>query len=221
MKPIVIEAKDKADIDQAIDILTVSLQDDPSKVYFFPAGMDRSQHTKFMIQKIFKISQNAHRLYVCKSGQTVVGASMWFPPGYEMSYFSMLKNGLLKLPFIFGLPVTFRIIQSITISDKNKLSITGKMDYWHLFYIGVHPDHQNKGYGAQVLAPILEESDKSGIPVFLENFTDANTRFYERNGFEVKSYYRFNEDILMRNMVRQPGAVYKKIPHATKEKNQR
>jgi len=209
----VFETKDSGDIEQAIHVISVAVENDPNKVYYFPDREDRAKHTKFMVEKLFRSSEKDNRVIIGKVGSQVVGSSMWFPPGYQISYTSLIRNGLLKTPFLFGLGAFIKMIQSLSIADKGRAEVTGDVKHWQLFYIGVHPDHQNKGYGAQLLAPVLKESDKTGVPILLENFTDANTRFYERNGFEVKSRFRFDENTHMRYMVRHPGAAFKKIPH--------
>ncbi len=55
--------------------------------------------------------------------------------------------------------------------------------YWYLGVLATHPDRQREGLATAVLAPILDEADRSNIACCLETSTAANRRFYERRGF--------------------------------------
>ena len=54
---------------------------------------------------------------------------------------------------------------------------------WYLSILGISPDAQGRGLGAQLLAPTLAEADAAGVPCFLETFTPRSVAFYERLGF--------------------------------------
>ncbi|MEU7002316.1 GNAT family N-acetyltransferase [Nonomuraea sp. NPDC046570] len=57
--------------------------------------------------------------------------------------------------------------------------------HWYLASMATHPDWQNRGLGASVLAPALRRCDLDGVPAFTETASEANVRFYRRAGFEV------------------------------------
>jgi ribosomal protein S18 acetylase RimI-like enzyme len=54
---------------------------------------------------------------------------------------------------------------------------------WYLTIIGVHPEGQGRGVGAQLLRPTLQEASERGAHAFLETFSGRTVRFYERAGF--------------------------------------
>ena len=54
----------------------------------------------------------------------------------------------------------------------------------YLFTIGVRPRAQGKGLGRRLIAPVLAECDRLGLPAYLENSNPANRGFYGANGFE-------------------------------------
>jgi len=56
---------------------------------------------------------------------------------------------------------------------------------WYLSILGISPDAQGRGLGAQLLAPTLAEADAAGVPCFLETFTPRSVAFYERLGFRT------------------------------------
>jgi GNAT superfamily N-acetyltransferase len=58
-------------------------------------------------------------------------------------------------------------------------------DAWYLSIAGIKPDYQRQGLGAGLLMKVLNETDKNGIPTYLETFTPKNIRFYERMGYQI------------------------------------
>lgn len=57
----------------------------------------------------------------------------------------------------------------------------------HLYvsFLAVRPSHQGQGLGAALLRPYLDEADREGLGVYLENTKEQNLPFYRRHGFEV------------------------------------
>jgi GNAT superfamily N-acetyltransferase len=55
--------------------------------------------------------------------------------------------------------------------------------HWYLGVLATHPARQGEGLASAVLAPVLDEADRSGIPCCLETSTESNRRFYARRGF--------------------------------------
>ena len=55
----------------------------------------------------------------------------------------------------------------------------------HLYIIGVATARQGRGYGGTLLRALIEESERVGLPVYLETETKDNVRMYERFGSQV------------------------------------
>jgi GNAT superfamily N-acetyltransferase len=51
--------------------------------------------------------------------------------------------------------------------------------------VGVDPCHRGKGYGRQLLQPVLDHCDRNGLGAYLENSKEQNLTFYRLQGFEV------------------------------------
>lgn len=80
----------------------------------------------------------------------------------------------------------------ISITDFMNQKVDAKIfsKSWYLSIVGIQPSFQNKGLGASLIDPVLNESDKLGINTYLETFTPRNMKFYERLGYEaLESYY--------------------------------
>lgn len=67
-------------------------------------------------------------------------------------------------------------------------SASGKVvddNYWYLSIVGILPEHQGKGLGAELLEQVLKETDQLQIPTYLETFTPRNVTFYNRFGYHT------------------------------------
>lgn len=57
--------------------------------------------------------------------------------------------------------------------------------HWCLNVLGVEPSRQGLGIGSQLMQPILQRADESGLAGYLETMKAGNVSFYRRHGFEV------------------------------------
>ncbi|MDH4261542.1 MAG: GNAT family N-acetyltransferase [Spirochaetia bacterium] len=189
---------------EALKVLTSSIIDDPNKVYYFPEKEDRVKNSPWMIERLSKALSKFDEKYALVENSKIVAVAMWIPPGKHITMGQLLRYGILQLPFRIGFKKFLKVISSLNVGEKIQKEVTQGKNHWHLFYIGVDPNHQRKGFGSMILKPGLEVADKQKLPVFLQNFTVENTNFYQKNGFKVMKFYNFSDDILMRNMLREP-----------------
>ncbi|HSW35494.1 MAG TPA: GNAT family N-acetyltransferase [Candidatus Limnocylindrales bacterium] len=71
--------------------------------------------------------------------------------------------------------------------------------------IGVASEFQGQGFGSRLLGALIIESERAGIPLYLETESEGNVRWYEKFGFE--SIKQVNLPVLnlpMWEMVRKP-----------------
>ena len=62
-------------------------------------------------------------------------------------------------------------------------------DAWYLSILGVRPAEQGRGIGQRLLAPTIAEADAAGATSWLETFTTAAARFYERVGYRLVAWH--------------------------------
>jgi GNAT superfamily N-acetyltransferase len=62
-------------------------------------------------------------------------------------------------------------------------------DAWYLSILGVRRSEQGRGIGLRLLAPTLAQADAAGAATWLETFTTAAARFYERAGFRLMAWH--------------------------------
>jgi ribosomal protein S18 acetylase RimI-like enzyme len=57
--------------------------------------------------------------------------------------------------------------------------------HWYLFVIGIHSEHQKKGYASKLLKPFLSYFDEEGISCYLETHRESNTEIYRNYNFDL------------------------------------
>lgn len=55
--------------------------------------------------------------------------------------------------------------------------------HWYLSILATNPNRQNQGLGSRTIAPMMERSDRTGVPIYLESSNPRNHAFYLRHGF--------------------------------------
>jgi len=55
--------------------------------------------------------------------------------------------------------------------------------HWHLAFLAVHPDHQDRGLGGKLMALVHQELEVDGVPAYLEATNSNNVRLYHRTGY--------------------------------------
>ena len=114
------------------------------------------------------------------AGGPAQGAAIWMAPG-------QWKIGGLEL--LGQLPMLFRLGGD----TPRALGLLSKVEkvhptepHWYLAILGTAPEHQGKGVGGALMAPVLKKCDEEGLPAYLESSKESNIPFYQRHGFEVK-----------------------------------
>jgi ribosomal protein S18 acetylase RimI-like enzyme len=110
------------------------------------------------------------------------GAALWAPPGFWRETWVDQIRAMRPSLRLFGLSPAarrgFELLRAIEHAHPAG-------DHWYLAVLGTHPDHQGKGVGASLLAPVLARCDLDGTPAYLESSNPQNVAFYNRFGFEV------------------------------------
>ncbi len=189
----------KSDWKTVADIAGEAFADDPVNQHIF--GKPAS------IRSMFRVM--ARELYVphgfCHL-HPAGGSTMWLPPGStaESSTFGLMKFALGQLRH--GTPGAI----------QRGLAVSEQMQDWHpkdphvyLFAIGTTKNARGKGVGKGLLKPVLDASDKAGMPVYLENSNPANSGFYGAHGFERMGTFHIDGEgsPIMEPMWRTPKPV--------------
>jgi ribosomal protein S18 acetylase RimI-like enzyme len=75
----------------------------------------------------------------------------------------MMSHGAAAMGFSLGLRSVYRLSDYVKYVERSESKETkGLGVYWSLYSIGVDPDMRRRGYGSQLLQPVLRMADKAG-----------------------------------------------------------
>ena len=107
------------------------------------------------------------------------GVALWDPPERARAFRARLAFAL-RMCARLGRASSRLAAVAGTLADFHP-----REPHWYLGVIGVEPEHQGRGIGTSLMAPLLDRCDAERLPAFLETATPANLRFYKGRGFEV------------------------------------
>ena len=121
--------------------------------------------------------------YLLPDGDRVGAACMWGPPEIELMNAEERAAGPSTIANRYG------------DEGRERMRSFGKLMHEHhptephfyLWIVGVDPDLQGRGLGAQLLTPTLAHCDATEMPAYLESSNPRNVPFYGRLGFEVQN----------------------------------
>jgi GNAT superfamily N-acetyltransferase len=166
------------DVPRASAALARAFHDDPVGAWMFPAERRRTA----ALERFFSLHIREMVLPggACITAADGAGAALWKPPGTWKTPPLLIVRLLPALTRIFGrrLPLLLRGLSEIEKAHPRE-------PHFYLPIVGVAPEHQNRGLGSALMAPVLQRCDRDGLGAYLEATAEANLRLYERHGFQV------------------------------------
>jgi ribosomal protein S18 acetylase RimI-like enzyme len=165
------------------EVLARAFYDDPSAVYIEPNNVRRAQ----MLPVLYELGTRYAYLFgeAYTSAGKVEGAALWMAPGSgnftsdRMAAADDNKSSAAMAPEAFG---RFLALMRCMGGLRTAAMLS---PHWYLNVLGVEPSRQGMGIGSQLIQPVLQRADESGLACYLETMKARNIAFYERHGFEV------------------------------------
>lgn len=169
--------------DPRVLTLTASFFHDPLAEFFWPDDELRARQLSAVVEFLLNLSCNTSSIEEAGGkNAAIVGAN---PPGHYpfpfFKSFASLTRLISKLLFVTPLLEMGKMTQVSRSVEK----IHPHQMHWYILVLGVHPDHQGKGMGGELLRPILQKADEDGVIVYLECSNPESLEFYRKYEFEV------------------------------------
>jgi len=161
--------------------LSRAFRDDPLFEWFIP-GIDKDARAR-RLGRFFVETMRMHlRLGGVWTSADHKGAALWIPPGQKIPLTRQLRTGVR-----YAGAVRRNVLRGVRALSTMEKHHPKDPPHWYLAVLGTDPDHQGKGIGSALLAPVLERADREGVPAYLESSKERNVLYYERFGFRVQS----------------------------------
>ena len=124
------------------------------------------------------------------------GAALWLPPGVHPNGEALERvfHDTAKLEHLADLLASFEKMERWHPEEP----------HWYLPIIGVEPNAQGKGLGAELMRHAVVRCDQERALAYLESSNPRNISLYLRHGFEVMGEIRVGAGPLVTPMLRRP-----------------
>jgi GNAT superfamily N-acetyltransferase len=187
-----------ADIDSIADALVKAFHDDPVMLHMFRKEAGREKRLRVLFVSESKRALTRGALHTTAGGPAQGGAIWMAPNNWKTGGLELL--GQIPLLIKMGLSNTTRALGVLGQMEK----VHPKEPHWYLAVLGTATEHQGKGVGSALMAPVLTRCDTEGIPAYLESSKESNVPFYERHGFAVTNEINVKDGPTLWPMWRDP-----------------
>ncbi len=166
--------------EHVLEALSLAFCADPGVRWYFPTPPQYYQYfPEFSMAYGGKAFDHETAFYIGE----FVGAALWLPPDVQPDTEAIV--GVMQAALSEEkLALIAEFIERVESCHPDE-------PFWELAVLGVEPTQQRNGYGARLMAPVLEECDRENVPAFLISSNVQNLSFYIRHGFEIADTIQF------------------------------
>lgn len=168
----------KADKENVIEILSASFDDNLSINYVVKQGPGREQRIKYLMSYSFDVCLEKGIIYL--SNDKTACAMILYSEKKGSILKTIIRDVKLGM-YCIGLRNVVKVLKREKYLKKHH---PGE-PFYYLWFIGVHPDFQNRGLGSAFFNQVLELCDGNSRPVYLETSVLRNLPWYEKYGFRI------------------------------------
>jgi GNAT superfamily N-acetyltransferase len=128
------------------------------------------------------------------------------PPGTRaIGFWNALRSGLAFTFLRMDSATRRRFTCTAPIVAETHKTIMGDQLHWHCWMMGVQPGRQGMGVGRRLMRYTFEQSDRAGLPCYLETFSESSVRVHESQLYSIRKVIEIPETPLtLYAMVRPP-----------------
>jgi GNAT superfamily N-acetyltransferase len=169
-------------IEQGGFVLARAFYDDPFMTYILPDDDQRFRELPWFLAVGTRAALAVGRV---DTNERVAGCAVWLRPGAtNLDPAQFAAAGFADGPRRLGESALQRFGANMEHLGARHHHFAPE-PHWYLMILGVDPPHQGRGVGGELIAPVLAEADRDGLPAYLETQKARNVPFYRRHGFEV------------------------------------
>lgn len=178
-----------ADVAATAGMLAHAFEVDAGYCYLMPDQATRTDGLREFFAGNLRIHLAHHCTHVMLSAEQQVVATVTLrpPTGIHISKRTMLRHGLLPFALAHGVGAVKRLFWLKQTYEGLEAEAAQRSPHWYVHMMAVHPDHQGKGLGSQVLRHVLDAAARLDrqAPTVLTTHLETNVTYYRRAGFQV------------------------------------
>lgn len=190
----------EADLPELSQVLGRAFADDPV-MEFVISSRPVAPRAAILLGTITSLHISDRSVFVATdpTSGAILGAAVWGLPGHW------------RVPTTAYVRHARKLLKAVGLRGITKISVLSAIERQHptephhyLAIIGTDPEHQGKGIGAALLAPVLDLCDEEGLPAYLESSKDSNVPYYRRFAFDVTTPFTLKGGPTLHFMWRDP-----------------
>lgn len=191
---------EKKDLVAAAKVMATAFSDDASIRYLLDGDSMGPNDWKYFLCVLRAIHGKCVML---SSDEQINNLLIMLPPKLKsVPTIGFLAKGGIGLIKYFGLNMFKRSINYESNCKKVKSHFINSQTWYCMCFV-VTKDLQGKGMGSRIMRPVLEESDRNHVPIYLETHKEVNVLIYERFGFKTVDINHIpGTDIMQYGMLR-------------------
>jgi GNAT superfamily N-acetyltransferase len=109
------------------------------------------------------------------------------PPGTRsIGFWNALRSGVALTFMRMDKGTRRRFSRAAPIVEETHKAIMGDQSHWHCWMMGVLPARQGTGVGKRLMRYTFEQSDRAGLPCYLETFSESSVRVHESQLYSIR-----------------------------------
>jgi ribosomal protein S18 acetylase RimI-like enzyme len=174
-------AKDQ--VGPASEVLTRAFFHDSKLTYILPDEEERKERARYLLEFELKYGMRYGRVYA--TSPRLEGLAVWLPSERsEITFWRAFRSGGMSLQKRLGRENMDRLLAFSALVERYHKKHAPD-PHCYLFFIGVDPAFQGKGFAARLLMPVLVSLEKKDIACYLNTQNERNIPLYEHFGFQV------------------------------------
>jgi GNAT superfamily N-acetyltransferase len=173
-----------------VDILSNAFDDNKSVNFVVKNDGQRKRRIRALMEYAFDRCHNFGEVWL--SVDLKACALVLFPVDQPFSFRALFWD----LNLLFRATGVSRTAKILNREKHIKINHPGN-PFCHLWFIGVYPSEQSKGYGTVMLENIIKRFEQRGLPIYLETSVERNIPWYERSGFTIYNTIKFDYTLFL------------------------
>jgi hypothetical protein len=168
-------------MDARANVLSHAYHKEPYLAYLIPDAEARRIVSPWLFLSVIRAGQLYGEINTTESGD---GAAVWISPFYDVSLRRRVRAALMSMPFGVGWGIARRCLKMAANVEEVRKRLA-PVPHWYLMALGVRTSQPEKAIGEALIEPVLLRADSSGIPCYLETFSEEKLAFYKSYGFRI------------------------------------
>jgi GNAT superfamily N-acetyltransferase len=181
------------EMSQAVAAIVAAFLTDPLARFAWPSPHDHLRAMPLAAREFAGASFEHGTAYVSAD---FCGTALWLPPGVHPNGEALegVFRATAKPEHLADLLATFEKMEQWHPEEP----------HWYLPIVGVEPNAQGKGLGAELMRHAVARCDRARALAYLESSNPRNISLYLRHGFEVMGEIRVGAGPPVTPMLRRP-----------------